>query len=151
MCCLTNFENVPLSLFNFIPTHRSEVLYSNKKLSSSTFQRFHCLTLDITNDTSSSSSSSSSGRNSSSSSSVMSNRSTLNSNHLNFPPLGKNTENKSVLKSYSESYQGPGSIERKTKMTLDLALQKYFQLEVYEDSYWIDFKVLLQYRYWSIS
>ena len=107
---------------NLIPTCRSEVLYSNKKLSSSTFQRFHCLTLDLSNNISSSSSSSAGG-------STNSSINTLSNNDLNFPQL-KSTENKPTLRVYSENYSSAGSSEGKIKMTLDLALQKYFQLEV---------------------
>ena len=64
----------------------------------------------------------------------------LNNNNIGYdatsdyyPPL-KTTEMKAPLKTYSayteSGPKGPGTVGGKNKMTLDVALEKYFQLEV---------------------
>ena len=113
--------------FNYFFFYRSEVTYSNKKLSSSTFQRFHCLTLDLSYQMIPDTTVTPTDNNSSN------NKIGYDATSDYYPPL-KTTETKTPLRTYSayteSGPKGPGTVGGKNKMTLDVALEKYFQLEV---------------------
>ena len=103
---------------------RSEVTYANKKINSATFQRFHCLSLDVKNEIKNGNDS---GYNSYSSNSVISNTPILSS-------YGKMKDRDKDFPIYRAGDKKDKDKDSKSvisdKMNVQKALEKYFHTEV---------------------
>ena len=107
---------------------RSEVTYANKKINSATFQRFHCLSLDVKNDIKNGNDS---GYNSYTGSTVNSNTALLSSygkmkdRDKDFPAYRAGDK-----KDKDKDKDDKSALLTSDKMSVQKALEKYFQTEV---------------------
>ena len=105
---------------------RSEVTYANKKINSATFQRFHCLSLDVKNDIKNGNDS---GYNSYTGSTVNSNTALLSS-------YGKMKDRDKDFPAYragdkkDKDKDNKSAVLTSDKMSVQKALEKYFHTEV---------------------
>ena len=103
---------------------RSEVTYANKKINSATFQRFHCLSLDVKNEIKNGNDS---GYNSYSSNSVITNTPILSA-------YGKMKDRDKDFPIYRAGDKKDKDKDSKSvisdKMNVQKALEKYFHTEV---------------------
>jgi hypothetical protein len=108
-------------IFNFtFLCFRSEVKYTSKKVSSSTFQRFHCLTLDISPPTIA-------PINKTMNNSNMKINQNIQNNQNSFPTLNSSKLNNRIPE-VDKNKLIPIKIP---KMSLNKALERYFEVEVY--------------------
>jgi hypothetical protein len=101
---------------------RSEVTYANKKINSATFQRFHCLSLDVENEIKNGNDS---GYNSYSSNSVTSNTPILSA----YGKMKDRDKDFPIYRAGDKKDKDSKSVTS-DKMNVQKALEKYFHTEV---------------------